>query len=136
MICASVDGFISASRLMTVARRAVNARASSNRSGRGLDMKSFQMSVHAVARMAQRGIKNSDLDLIAHIGTEVDDGLLITERDYQKFEREQKQLLERARRICGKRFVICDGKLVTAYQASRRNNRRLLRNAPENDFYE
>lgn len=89
---------------------------------------------HGAIRMAQRGIPAREADLIALIGTEVDDGYLVRTKDCQAAEREIKRLLERIRRLKGKRLVIADGRIVTAYQTTRRTERRLLRRAHECDL--
>jgi len=89
---------------------------------------------HAAVRMAQRGIRLKDADLIALIGTEVDGGYLVLTKDCQKIERELKRFLERVWRMCGKRLVVTNGQVLTAYTASRRYQRRLLRNVQECDL--
>ena len=89
---------------------------------------------HATARMAQRAIKLKDAELMRLIGTEVDDGYLVRAKDCQEVEREVKRFLDRVWRLEGKRLVIADGRILTAYHASRRYQRRLLRNAPERDL--
>lgn len=50
---------------------------------------------HAIIRMAQRGIKIDDAELITMIGTEVEDGQFMRAKDCQTFERAVKQLIER-----------------------------------------
>ena len=89
---------------------------------------------HATRRMAQRSIRMNDIELIRLIGTEVDDGYLVLAKDCQEAERELKRLIERVRRIRGKRLVVANGHIVTAYRASRSNQRRLLRSALESDL--
>jgi hypothetical protein len=96
----------------------------------------LMLTSHAAVRMAQRSINMKDSDLIALIGTEVDDGYLVLAKDCQKIERELKRFLERIWRICGKRLVVIDGQIVTAYHASGKYQRRLLRNVHECDLYE
>jgi hypothetical protein len=91
---------------------------------------------HAAMRMAQRGIKFRDSELIALIGTEVEDGYLVRIKDYQEVEKFLRRLLDRFRRIVGKRLIVADGRIVTAYHASRTYQRRLLRNARESDLCE
>jgi hypothetical protein len=81
--------------------------------------------------MSQRGIANDDLELIQWIGTEVEGGYLVREKDYQALDRELKQLRDHARRLVGKRLVIEGDRLVTAYHAARTKERRLLRGAEE-----
>ena len=97
-------------------------------------MSALVMTGHAAVRMAQRSIKIKDADLIALIGTEVDDGYLVLAKDCRRLENELKKLLERIRRICGKRLVVADGQIVTAYHASKSHHRRLLRKARERDL--
>lgn len=49
-------------------------------------MLDLQPTHHALARMAQRGIRVEDLPLICAIGTEVPEGLLVTEKDVANLE--------------------------------------------------
>jgi hypothetical protein len=88
---------------------------------------------HAAMRMAQRGIRINDSELIALIGTEVDDGYLVLAKDCQRLDQEMKGFLNRVWRLKGKRLVSVDGRILTAYHASRRFERHLLRNLPERD---
>ena len=90
-------------------------------------MSTLTITAHAAVRMAQRSIQTKDAELIALIGTEVDDGYLVREKDYQQVERMLKAFLSRFRRVVGKRLVVADGSIVTAYHATRRQQRRLLR---------
>lgn len=78
-------------------------------------------------RLAQRAIRPHHLDLIKLIGTAVEDGYLVKEKDCQTFERDLKRLMERIRRLSGKRVVVAGDRIVTAYRARPRKERRLLR---------
>jgi hypothetical protein len=91
---------------------------------------------HGAIRMAQRGFNMKDAELISMVGTEVDDGYLVRHADYQELERALKSFLERIRRIRGKRLVVATGRIVTAYHASRRHQRRLLRSSRAGNLYE
>jgi len=82
---------------------------------------------HAATRIAQRGIAQGDLDLISLIGTPVEGGYLVREKDFQALEQELKRLRDRARRLVGKRVVLDGDYVVTAYHACRSKERRLLR---------
>jgi hypothetical protein len=64
-------------------------------------------------RIAQRSIKLQDAELIALIGTQVDDGYLVRTKDLQRIESELKKLLQRLRRIVGKRLIVDSGQIVT-----------------------
>ena len=94
----------------------------------------MMMTKHAKRRMAQRGIKLRDAELIEIIGTPVDDGYLVRTKDCQSAEREIKQLLDRIRRLEGKRLVTANGNLVTAFHTRRREERRLLRRSHQRDL--
>jgi hypothetical protein len=84
--------------------------------------------------MAQRSIPMRDADLIALVGTKVEDGYLVRDRDCQAVEHIIKKVLERIRRLRDKRLVVADGRIVTAFHASGREQRRLMRNAYERDL--
>jgi hypothetical protein len=90
-------------------------------------MNTLVITNHAAVRMAQRGILPKDAELIALVGTEVEGGHLVRDKDYQEIERALKALLKRLRRLVGKRLVISSGRIVTAYHASKQQQRRLLR---------
>ena len=94
----------------------------------------MMMTKHAKRRMAQRGIKLRDAELIEIIGTPVDDGYLVRTKECQSAEREIKQLLHRIRRLEGKRLVTANGTLVTAFHITRREERRVLRRSHERDL--
>jgi hypothetical protein len=89
---------------------------------------------HASMRMSQRGIRIRDAELIALIGTEVGDGYLVLTRDCQRVDHELKQFLTRVWRLEGKRLVTVDGRIVTAYHASKRHERELLCDIHERDL--
>jgi hypothetical protein len=91
---------------------------------------------HAAMRMAQRNIKMKDAELIMLIGTEVDDGYLVRANDGVELERLLFGLLEHIKRVRGKRLVMANGRIVTAYHSSKSDQRRLLRNAKECDLYD
>jgi len=97
-------------------------------------MSSAKLTRHAVARMGQRGFYDDDLDLIRLIGTEVEDGYIVPNRDRQAAERELKRLLERIRRLHVKRVVVASGRVVTVYHAGKAMERRLVRGAEDRSW--
>lgn len=99
-------------------------------------MSPLTLTHHAAERIPQRSLRINDPDLIALIGTAVEDGYLVRTKDYQEIERALKQLLQRFRRLIGKRVVVADGRIVTAYHATKSNERRLLRRVQEVDLYD
>ena len=94
-------------------------------------MSSLALTRHAAWRTAQRGIRNEDLALIVRIGTEVDGGYLVLDRDCQEAERALKHEIERIRRLRGKFVVIAADSVVTAYHARPNKEQRLLRRAEQ-----
>jgi hypothetical protein len=78
-----------------------------------------------------RAIGKNDLELVRRIGTEVEGGYLVREKDFQILDRELKQLRDRARRLVGKRVVIDGDRIVFAYYANHRKARWLLRGAED-----
>jgi hypothetical protein len=88
---------------------------------------------HAIARMAQRGIKLNDADLIVLVGTEVSDGYLVLRKDYDEAERALKLMIERLRKVVGKRLIFANGQIVTVYSASESHKRQLIRHAYKRD---
>lgn len=87
----------------------------------------LHLTTHAAIRMAQRGLAKNHLELIKLIGTEVRDGYLVREKDFQTLDRELKQLRDHARKLVGKRLVVEGDWLITAYHADRNKRRQLLR---------
>jgi hypothetical protein len=91
---------------------------------------------HGAVRMTQRGFNMSDAELIAMVGTEIEDGYLVRHADYQEVEHILKRFLERLRRLRGKRLVIEAGRIVTAYHATNGHQRNLLRKSRAGNSYE
>jgi hypothetical protein len=90
---------------------------------------------HGTVRMAQRGFNMSDAELIAMFGTDVEDGYLVRQADYQEIERVLMKFLEHVRRLRGKRLVVATGRVVTAYHATKSHQRQLLRNSRTGNSY-
>jgi hypothetical protein len=82
---------------------------------------------HAATRMSQRGLATDDIELIRWIGTEVEGGYLVREKDFQALDRELKQLRDQVRKLVGKRLVLEGDRVITAYHAARSKQRVLLR---------
>ena len=94
-----------------------------------MNNQALRLTEHVMMRMSQRGIASEHLDLIRLIGTEVEGGYLVREKDYRRLEREIKRLRDQAKRLVGKRLVVDGGVVVTAYYARREKEKRLLRDA-------
>ncbi len=81
---------------------------------------------HGTLRAAQRGIDGDDIDLVMMIGTEVEGGYFVRDKDCEAVEQNLKHLMDRLRRLRGKRIVVANGRIVTAYHARPKKERRLL----------
>ena len=89
---------------------------------------------HAALRMAQRGIRVRDAELIALIGTEVDNGFLVLSRDVHEWVHALKRLINRITRLEGKLLITAQQMVVkTAFHTSRQQQRKRLRGAYESD---
>ena len=92
-------------------------------------MTGLPLTQHASVQITQRGISMGDLELITLIGSEVDDGYLVRAEDCQAIEQRLRNLLSRVKRLKGKRVVVADGRVITAFHATRPEERHLLRYA-------
>lgn len=97
-------------------------------------MTSLNLTKHAETRFSQRSLNPKDLPLLLRIGSETHEGVMVLERDYQVFERDIKNLLQRVRRLVGKRIVVANGTIVTGYHCSKNKEKSLLRNSREKGF--
>jgi hypothetical protein len=97
-------------------------------------MTALSLTDHALCRASQRGLARPDLDLILALGTEVEGGFLVTAKDAQAAERKLKLLMSWVRRLKGKRVVIEENRIITAYHVRPRKERSLLRGAEEREL--
>jgi len=82
---------------------------------------------HAAIRMAQRSFGVSDVELAMMIGTEVEGGVLVRDRDCEQVLTALAAFRRQIERLRGKR-IVCEGeRLVTAYRANPKKAKRLLR---------
>lgn len=87
----------------------------------------MKLSRHIRKCLQQRGMRNSDANLICHYGTQVGDGFLLRRRDVAVATSELKRAIIELERLEG-RLVIIRGDLgVTAYKASLNTQKRCLR---------
>jgi hypothetical protein len=86
---------------------------------------------HALIRTAQRALDTEDVDLMMCMGTEVEGGYFVREKDFQALEHQLKRLRDHARRLVGKRLVVNGDRVVTAYHARPTKARWLLRHAEQ-----
>ena len=74
--------------------------------------------------------------MIALIGTEVEGGYLVRHKDCEDVQRALQYLSCSLRRVVGKRLVVATGQIITAYHATKSNQRHLLRQARESNLVE
>jgi hypothetical protein len=86
-------------------------------------------STHAAARLAQRAVSASDLEWALLLGREVDDGLLVLDKDTEAAARELERQAQRIRRLGGLRVVRDGDRLITVYRAHSAKQKQLLRRA-------
>lgn len=87
----------------------------------------LELTDHAALRLAQRGFRSGDLEWVMAIGSEVEGGFLVKEKDFLAVEHAVKRRLQRLRQLVGKRVVIEGDSIVTAYHAKPEKARRLLK---------
>lgn len=87
----------------------------------------MDLSSHARKRLSQRGMNSADVEAIIAHGTPVPGGYLLRARDVNEAISELKgqiSILERLK----DRVIVADGQtVITAYPASKRKQKRLLR---------
>ena len=95
-------------------------------------MSAIVLSRHAEKRMRQRGLRNTDIDLILKCASEIgEDVLFLGRKDVQREIRRRKQEIQALERLCGQKIVLADETIVTCYQSGRSDQRRMLRNGRE-----
>lgn len=90
-------------------------------------MEHLHITKHASLRFAQRSISISDAEMIMGFGTEVDDGYIFLNQNCDALESELKAAIQRVRKLRGKRIVVGNGQLITAYRATAATARKLLK---------
>ena len=82
---------------------------------------------HATLRIAQRGFAISDVELAMTIGTEVEGGVFVRDKDCEMALNALAAVRRQIERLRGRRLV-CEGeRLITAYRARPKKAKRLLR---------
>ncbi|GIW57045.1 MAG: hypothetical protein KatS3mg082_3449 [Nitrospiraceae bacterium] len=82
---------------------------------------------HAVERFAQRGFMLDDAEIIMQLGTEVEDGFLVCDRECRQVEEQLRAILRRLDRLRGARLVVEGSTVVTVYRAGKRKQKQLLK---------
>ncbi len=88
----------------------------------------FSFSQHALTRIRQRGLRESDVSVVVEAGTPVDDeSVLLLGQDVDREIRKHKQKITELERLRGCRVVIVGEIIVTVYRPSRKTEKRMLR---------
>jgi len=81
---------------------------------------------HAQKRLRQRGLSNTDVNLILLHGTETRDGYFLLNKDVKRAEEELRNQINRLHSLAGK-YIVTDGKtLITSYHPTKRKQKRVL----------
>lgn len=95
-------------------------------------MNALSLSNHAEARMRQRGLRLSDLQLILRCASEIgEDIYFLSRKDAEREIRQRKREIQALERLRGQKVVVEDDTIVTCYRSRRKDQKRLLRNRRE-----
>ncbi len=95
-------------------------------------MSALALSSHAEARMRQRGLRLSDLELVVHCASEIgEDIYFLSRKDAEREIRRRKREIQALERLQGHKVVVADETVVTCYRSHRRDQKRMLRNGRE-----
>ena len=83
----------------------------------------MEYTVHAEARMQQRGFTASDLELIQRVGEPIGDGFVLTKKSINARTRELKRELQRLEHLRNACVIERDGRLITVFNVNPRNLR-------------
>ena len=93
-------------------------------------MKSIICSCHAERRMNQRGIRETDVDLIRRCGTHLEDddeSFLLTDKDVSRAITMRKREIQALERLRGCQVVMTGNVVRTAYHTTDKYRKRALR---------
>ena len=84
----------------------------------------LDITFHAAQRMRQRGIRESDLDVVLQLAEEIrPDVYFLSHRAAQRAIERLKRRIRKIEKMKGVTAVICDGHIVTTYKTIRSNKR-------------
>jgi hypothetical protein len=84
------------------------------------------LTMHAEARLRQRGLRERDVEFILRFGTDHGDRVILSAQDVQRIIIEAKRMITMAERLRNKTVVANDGEIITVFHANRREQHRLL----------
>ena len=95
-------------------------------------MNPLVLSRHAETRMSQRGLRDSDVNLILRCATEIGEDLyFLTRKDVEREVRRRKQEIQALERLNGQKLVVAEETIVTCYKSRKYDQQRTLRRGRE-----
>ncbi len=96
-------------------------------------MADFHMTRHASARMRQRGLHGSDVDVLINVSTQLaNDAWILTDADADREITRRKREIEQLQRLRGCKVVISGDAVVTVCHMRPAELRRAMRKGREN----
>ena len=92
-----------------------------------MECNQIKMTKHAIQRKAQRGFGAVDEEIILRIGTQTEDGIIVTEKN-------AKDACNWIMKLKGTRIVLEGSKIITIYRAQPSTEKLLLRAARERNL--
>lgn len=83
------------------------------------------LSLHAQARLHQRGIKSGDLEVVRSFGEPVADGYLMSDKAIEHRKHELRKQLQQLERLRGLALIEASDCVVTIYRADNNRAKRL-----------
>ena len=94
-------------------------------------MSTIVLSHHAEKRMRQRGLRNSDIDLISRCASLIGGDLFLSRKDVAREIRCRKQEIQALERLSGTKVAFACETVVTCYQSGKSDQKRMLRKGRE-----
>ena len=94
-------------------------------------MSTIILSRHAEKRMRQRGLRNSDIDLINQCASLIGGDLFLSRKDVAREIHRRKQEIQALERLSGKKIALAGETIVTCYQSRQSDQKRMLRKGRE-----
>jgi len=91
-------------------------------------MNKLTLTNHAETRLRQRGMLETDLQLITQFGTSVGDAIFMRTKDIQKGIEGLKRIIQRLEHLKGRTLIMNGDTVITAYKATRKHEKKIIRN--------
>ena len=94
-------------------------------------MSTIILTRHAEKRMRQRGLRNSDIDLINQCASLIGGDLFLSRKDVARAIHRRKQEIQALERLSGTKVALAGETIVTCYQSRQSDQKRMLRKGRE-----